>query len=67
MTQRELASQMGWTEQHLSDLLNRQSNTTIETLEMIANAFAVPPGFLISVMPEIPETPASVFNSAPGN
>ena len=67
MTQRELASQMGWTEQHLSDLLNRQSNTTLETLEMIANAFAVTPAFLITVMPEIPETPGSVFNSAPGN
>jgi len=46
--QRELAAEIGWSEQNLSNLLNRTPNTTIETVEMIADALGVDPGQLIS-------------------
>lgn len=46
--QKELAAAMGRSESQLSDLLNRQTNTTIETIEMIADELGVDPGQLIS-------------------
>jgi transcriptional regulator with XRE-family HTH domain len=45
--QKELAAAIGMTEQHFSNLLNQQSNTTIETVEAIADALEVSPGSLI--------------------
>ena len=46
--QKELAAEMGWTEQTFSDLLNRRQTTTIETVEIVADALGVDPGQLIS-------------------
>lgn len=51
LTQRELAGRIGWSEQQLSDLLNRQTNTTIETVAMIAEALLVSPGSLLDRKP----------------
>lgn len=48
VTQRELATRVGTSEQRISDLLNRETNTTLETIEAIANALKVDPGDLIS-------------------
>lgn len=48
LTQRQLAELIGKDEQDVSRLLNRQPNTTIETVEMIADALEVDPGQLIS-------------------
>ncbi len=46
--QRELAAEIGMAESHFSALLNKRTNTTIETVEMIADALGVDPGQLIS-------------------
>ncbi len=51
LTQRELAGRIGWSEQQVSDLLNRQTNTTIETVAMIAEALLVSPGSLLDRKP----------------
>ncbi|HQX52736.1 MAG TPA: helix-turn-helix transcriptional regulator [Planctomycetaceae bacterium] len=51
MLQKELAAACGMTENYLSDLLNRQPNTTIETVENIADVLGVDPGELISRPP----------------
>lgn len=46
--QKDLASEIGMREGDMSRLLNRQTNTTIETVEMIADVLGVDPGQLIS-------------------
>ena len=46
--QKELAAEIGMDESQFSSLLNRRPNTTIETVEMIADALGVDPGILIS-------------------
>lgn len=48
MLQKELAAAVGMTEQDFSNLLNRQPNTTIATVEKVADALGVDPGELIS-------------------
>jgi transcriptional regulator with XRE-family HTH domain len=48
MTQRQLAEAIGKSEQYVGQLLNNRPNTTIETVELIADALGVDPGQLIS-------------------
>lgn len=46
--QKELAAEIGMAESNFSNLLNERTNTTIETVERIADALGVDPGVLIS-------------------
>jgi transcriptional regulator with XRE-family HTH domain len=48
LTQRQLAEAIGMDESQMSGLLNRQPNTTLETIEAIADVIGVDPGLLIS-------------------
>jgi transcriptional regulator with XRE-family HTH domain len=51
LTQRQLAEAIGMDESQMSGLLNRQPNTTLETIEAIADVIGVDPGLLISRAP----------------
>jgi transcriptional regulator with XRE-family HTH domain len=51
ITQRQLAELIGRGEQDVSRLLNRQTNTTLDTVELIADVLKVSPGSLIDRPP----------------